>query len=212
MPKVSVGLPVYNGEDYLKEALDSLLNQTFKDFELIISDNASTDATQEICESFTSLDKRIRYYRNQENLGAAKNYNRVFELAVGEYFKWASHDDLCAPTFLERCVEILELQPSVILAYTRTLIIDAQGNITAKYADNANFMAPNPYKRLNNHLLPDRGRHISPVFGVIRSSALKKTRLIGNYIGSDTVLLVHLILLGQFYEVPEELFFSTNPP
>ena len=108
-PRVSIGMPVFNGENYLAEALDSLLTQTFSDFELIISDNASTDKTEEICRAYAVRDQRIRYFRNQENLGASRNYNRVFELSSGEYFKWAAHDDLCAPEFLGRCVDVLDL-------------------------------------------------------------------------------------------------------
>ena len=107
MPRVSIGIPVYNGGRFIKEAIDSILAQTFEDFELILSDNASTDETEEICKEYATLDRRIRYYRNEENLGAAKNYNRVFELSNGEYFKWASHDDLCAPEYLERCIAAL---------------------------------------------------------------------------------------------------------
>ena len=111
-PKVSIGLPVYNGEDFLAEALDSLLDQTYDDFELIISDNASTDSTADICTSYSAKDSRIRYLRSDVNLGAAVNYNLVFELATGEYFKWAAHDDICAPEFIGACVDILDRYPT----------------------------------------------------------------------------------------------------
>src|SRR5436190_12174806 len=94
-PIVSIGLPVFNGERYLRQALDSLLGQDFQDFELIISDNASTDRTAEICRAYVAKDRRIRYYRNESNIGSAPNYRRVFELARGEFFKWCSHDDVC---------------------------------------------------------------------------------------------------------------------
>lgn len=89
--RVSIGLPVYNGEQYLAKALDSLLAQTFTDFEVIISDNASTDRTSEICAAYLERDPRIRYYRNQQNIGAAPNFNRTFELATGMYFKTCSY-------------------------------------------------------------------------------------------------------------------------
>ena len=113
--KLSIGMPIYNGDEFLKEAIESLLNQTFEDFEIIISDNASTDQTQQICRYYADLDPRIRYYRCKENLGAAWNYNRVFELSYGEYFKWAAHDDYCAPSFFERCVEALDRDRNIIL-------------------------------------------------------------------------------------------------
>ncbi len=124
MPRVSVGLPVYNGENFIKDALDSILAQTFEDFELIISDNASTDGTQQICRQYTSKDQRIRYIRNDGNIGASKNFNQVFELSSGEYFKWIAHDDLCAPEFLERCVEVLDQDPSIVLCFARPKAID----------------------------------------------------------------------------------------
>ena len=116
IPRVTIGLPVYNGQNYLVETLESLLAQTYTDFELVISDNASTDRTEAICRQYAAGDARIRYYRNDENIGASANYNRAFELGRGEYFKWAAHDDLLAPTYLERCVEVLDANPDVVLA------------------------------------------------------------------------------------------------
>src|SRR4051794_35048945 len=110
-PQVSIGLPVFNGERYLASALDCLINQDFDDFELIISDNASTDATESICRDYAEKDKRIRYFRNEANIGATQNYNRVFELASGEYFKWASHDDECHPSLIRRCLETFAESP-----------------------------------------------------------------------------------------------------
>src|SRR3712207_6191103 len=111
-PKVSIGLPVYNGEKFIREAIDSILNQTFEDFELIISDNASTDETAAICQTYAAQDRRVRYFRNLENIGAAGNHNRVFEAASGKYFKWAAHDDLCGPNFVAECVNVLDRDPS----------------------------------------------------------------------------------------------------
>ena len=105
-PRVSIGLPVYNGERYLAQALDSILAQDFVDFEIIISDNASSDSTQEICERYERLDRRITYSRLPENLGAAYNYNRLVGMSNGELFKWASHDDRIQPAFLSRRVAL----------------------------------------------------------------------------------------------------------
>jgi glycosyltransferase involved in cell wall biosynthesis len=106
-PRLAIGLPVHNGERYVSQAIDSLLGQTFTDFTLIVSDNGSTDATEEICRAYARRDARIRYHRSDENRGAAWNFNRVFELADSPYFKWAAYDDLCAPHFVERCIEFL---------------------------------------------------------------------------------------------------------
>lgn len=118
-PQVSIGLPVYNGEKYVGKAIESVLSQTFKDFELIICDNASTDQTEKICREDATKDSRVRYYRNEKNLGAAKNFNRVFELSSSEYFKWLAADDLIEVDFLQRCVELLDSDASLLLACPR---------------------------------------------------------------------------------------------
>src|SRR5713101_1663534 len=122
--RVSIGVPVYNGERYLGAALDSLLTQTYEDFELVICDNASTDRSGEIAQSYAAKDKRVRYARNQKNLGAARNYRRTFELSSGAYFRWAPADDLSGPELLARCVEILDREPSVVLVNPKTSFID----------------------------------------------------------------------------------------
>jgi len=124
VPKVSIGLPVYNGERYLREAIDSILAQTMDDFELIICDNASTDGTEVVCREYVDRDDRIRYYRNDDNLGASRNFNRTVELALASYFKWAAHDDALAANYLARCVEILDHEPTVVLSHSDAWIID----------------------------------------------------------------------------------------
>ena len=211
MPKVSIGMPVYNGERFLGEALDSMLSQTYSDFELIISDNASTDNTDEICISYAKKDKRIRYYRNEKNLGAAWNYNRVFILSKGEYFKWATHDDICNSNFLCRCVKILDEKPSAILSFSKTVIIDENGNRVKIYDDKLNLNSPDPVRRFKGFIFRSAGE-CNAVFGLIRSSLLEKTPLIGNYNGSDIILLANLALLGKFYEISEELFYRRDHP
>lgn len=209
IPRVSIGMPVFNGENFLEAALDSLLGQTYTDFELIISDNASSDRTQQICESYAARDARIRYYRNATNLGAARNYNRVFALATGEYFKWAAHDDVCAPEFLQRCIEVLDSDPSIILCYTHAKTIDRDGNILQEYDPKPELTSPMAHERfyycVNAH---HKITHYPLwVFSVIRSDVLRKTRLIGNYASSDRVLAAELALLGRFYEIPTCLFY-----
>jgi glycosyltransferase involved in cell wall biosynthesis len=208
--RVSIGMPVFNGDNYLAGALDSILRQTYSDFELIISDNASTDRTGEICREYASSDARIRYVRNEANLGAARNYNRVFALSSGKYFKWASHDDLCAPEFLERCVEVLDREASVVLSYSRTSIIDEHGKPIRTYCDDFNLNSPLPHERF--HRVFAANRMLNPIAGVVRSETLKRTRLIANYAGSDAVLLAELALRGEFHEVPECLFYRRVHP
>jgi glycosyltransferase involved in cell wall biosynthesis len=210
LPRVSIGLPVYNGERYVKDAIQSILGQTFTDFELIISDNASTDDTERICREFAEQDPRIRYDRNHRNLGAAANYNRVFALSAGKYFKWAAHDDVCAPEYLAKCVDILERYPSVVLCYPRAKIIDDKGVPVKDYDHSLHLDANQPSRRLRAYFL----KHFvyKPVFGVIRRTSLAKTPLIANYVGSDLVLLARLALAGQIYEVPDRLFLLREHP
>jgi glycosyltransferase involved in cell wall biosynthesis len=206
MPLVSIGLPVYNGEEYLAQTIESLLTQTFTDFELIISDNASTDGTEQICRRYAANDPRIRYSRNERNIGAGGNYNRVFALSTGKYFKWAAHDDLCGPEYLRRCVAVLETTPPVVLCYTKTTIIDESGAPAQHSEDSFHLSSDRPSERLRDCFLA--GSWIfQPVFGVIRRETLDRTPLIANYVGSDLVLLARVALAGRIHEVPERLFF-----
>jgi glycosyltransferase involved in cell wall biosynthesis len=206
-----VGLPVFNAERYLAEALDSLLAQTFTDFELIVSDNGSRDATEEICRSYARQDGRVLYHRHPENRGAAWNFNYVFHLARGKYFRWAAYDDLCAPTHLERLVEALEQRPSsVVLCYTATRLIDETGAVVDDYDDRLDLRAPTPGRRLVE--LVRNLRYANPTYGLIRREALSRTRLLGSYPSADLVLLGELALLGEFHEIPERLFFRRVHP
>ena len=205
-PLVSIGLFVYNGERYIREALDSFLGQTFTDFELIISDNASTDRTEEICKEYVARDGRVRYSRNAQNMGAGWNVRRVVELATGKYFKWAACDDLCEPRFLERCVAALEADPSLVLAHTRTRVIDEQGNFIENYGCQLRTADRDPLVRLEDLLLV--GHRCYQIFGVIRMGALKSVPPQGSYVHSDRVLLLQLGMLGPYHEDPEFLFVS----
>lgn len=212
-PRVSIGMPVYNGEVYLKDALDSILMQTFSDFELIISDNGSTDQTAEICQAYAAKDQRIRYYRSEQNLGAGWNFNRVVELATGEFFRWACHDDICAPKLLEECVQILDAHPEVVLSYPQTLIINEHGQEVQKYFDGFDLRLAEPYKRFSQYLnLVRSGHGCHPIFGLIRLDTLQKTARMGIYPSSDLVLLGELTLYGEFFEIPQYLFLKRDHP
>ena len=141
LPLISVGMPVYNGERFIVETIESLLSQSFKDFEVVVCDNASSDNTESICRSYEKRDKRIRYYRNPRNLGAAKNYRKTFELSKANYFRWANCDDLFEPASLERCLSVLEGDSSVVLTYPKTKIIDENGKFVAMYDDNSHLVS-----------------------------------------------------------------------
>lgn len=203
-PRVSVGLPVYNAEKYLEKALDSILAQTYQDFELIISDNASVDRTQEICQTYAARDARIRYYRNAKNLGAVPNFNRVLELATSEYHKWAPYDDLIEPDFLARCVAVLDQNPAVVLCYSRAKIIDEAGNFEVDYNPGPDTSSRKPHERFRNLILYPE--YAVQQMGLIRTSVLKEVGGHQSYPSSDEVLLAELALRGQFFEIPERLY------
>lgn len=209
-PRVSIGLPVYNGERFLKEALDSLLAQTYTDFELIISDNASTDGTEQICRMYAVQDQRVRYYRNAKNVGVGPNFNRVFELSTGDYFKWASADDLCKPEHLSRCLDVLENDGSVVLACSKTAFIDASGRTLDITDPGWNLRSEAAHERLRYVIRA--GHWVNPHYGLIRTSALSKTRLIPTYPGGDYRFLAELSLRGKFVEIPERLFLRRIHP
>jgi glycosyltransferase involved in cell wall biosynthesis len=208
-PLVSVGLFVYNGERFLKAALDSILNQTFTDFELIISDNASTDRTGEIAEAYAKRDRRIRYYRSEKNMGAGWNARRVYELATGKYFKQAAVDDLIEPDFLRQCVEILESDPNCVVAHSRTKEVDENGTFIRNYITPLKTDSNDPVERFRG-ILTTGGDMCYQIFGVMRMSALRQLPPQGSYVNADGVLLARMSLLGRFHEIPEYLFISTR--
>jgi glycosyltransferase involved in cell wall biosynthesis len=203
-PRVSVGLPVFNAEKYLDQAINSILKQTYSNFELIISDNSSTDRTQDICMAYAAKDPRIRYFRNEINLGAAPNFNRVFKLSESEFFKWAPYDDLVAPDFLTRCVEILDENPKIILCYSKIKIIDEKSDYVVDYDPGPDTSSLKPHERFRNLVL--KPEYAVQQMGLFRSEILKKTELMGSYPSSDEVFLAQVTLLGEFYELPERLY------
>jgi glycosyltransferase involved in cell wall biosynthesis len=210
LPRVSIGLPVWNGENYLAEAVASILGQTYQDFELILSDNGSTDGTAAICRRYVAEDARVRYHRFDENQGAGKNFNFVFAEARGEYFKWAAHDDVLGPEYLSLCVETLDRDPLMVLCHTRSGRIDAEGRISGSYTWTMRLDSPHPRERFRDLIIV---RHnCVAIFGVMRREVLAKTGLIGNYVASDRVLLAELSLHGKLYEIPETHFYRRDHP
>lgn len=229
-PTVSVGLPVYNGERYLRECLDGLLSQTYQDFEIVISDNASTDETETICRSYADRDARIRYHRQSVNRGANWNFNQVFKLSRGAYFKWAAVDDLCQSSYLERMVAILDSQPDCVWCHSLTVHIDEVGKVVDEDFCNlgSEKTAGHSLLATDSRLSIDDPRGHSPSkrfaavllgttwcadsFGLIRSRTLSSTALEGPYYGAEKVLMAELALRGHYIEVPEVLFFQRIHP
>jgi glycosyltransferase involved in cell wall biosynthesis len=211
-PKLSIGLPVYNGENFLAEAVNSILSQTFSDFELIISDNASTDRTEELCRAYAQNDERVRYYRNPKNIGIARNYNITYELSSqsSDLFKWAAHDDVLMPGYLERCVELLDKEPSIVCVHTYTQKIDQYGTVKENYPDDQFTDSSQRVKRFHDVIC--KTHQVIVGHAVIRKSVLDKTKLFGAYPGADWALQAEIALYGRLYEIPEYLFKRRSHP
>jgi glycosyltransferase involved in cell wall biosynthesis len=210
-PRISIGLPVYNGERYLRQALDAILSQTFADFELIISDNASTDSTPDICKSYAAKDARVRYFRNSSNIGISRNFNRVFELSSGgEYFKWCAHDDLIAPDVVQKCVEYLDQNPEIVLCYPKSIDIDEDGNAFRYYTYKLRTDSPKASERFYDLMWYEHP--CFQLFAVVRTSALRKTPLHEHYPSADRVLIARLGFLGPFHQLPDYLHYNRDYP
>jgi len=210
-PRISLALPVYNGEKFIAGAIRSILSQDYCDFELIITDNASSDKTPEICREFAALDSRIRYFRNDRNLGAGPNYNLGFHLSTGEYFKWCSSDDLLTPNFIGACLRVLETNPQVALAYGTTQSIDQNGNeIPLVGSTMPDTRDEDPARRFRNII--NRVGTCYEIFGMFRRRQLLLSSLHRPYYGSDRALLVEMSLFGQFVHVPGIVFYNREHP
>ncbi len=209
VPLLSVGMPVRNGERFLAQAIESILAQTFTDFELVVSDNASTDATPAIVRAYAARDPRVRFVRNDADRGAAYNYNRVTELSRGRYIRHAAHDDVLAPTNLERCVELLESDPTIALAYPQMSRIDETGAVIDTFSGSLDLDEHDPVARWRRFVrLIHQGSMCDPVFGVFRADVLRATPVLRTVIGADMLLLGDVVLRGRVAEIPEVLFFE----
>lgn len=209
-PRMSVTLPVFNGERYIAQAIRSILDQTYGDLELIISDNASTDATEEICRSFEAQDRRIRYVRQPRNIGASPNFNICFELASGEYFKWAAHDDYVEPEYLAKCIAALDANPDAVLCQSLVRLIDSQDRVIEINRP----IEPAAASRRASERFAARIRNprCLEIWGVIRRTALLESVLIGSYVGMDRALLLELALRGRFVLIDQPLFTNRDHP
>jgi glycosyltransferase involved in cell wall biosynthesis len=208
-PRLSVGLPVFNGKDFVAESIEALLGQSYTNFELIIADNASTDDTGDICREYAKGDSRIRYHRHPQNIGLAPNHNFVVQEARGELFKWAANDDLYACTLLERCVEALDEYPDVVLAHSWTAKINSAGDVTKAFEYPMLTSSPSAPVRFRSILFDGGG---DDDYGVMRIEVLRRTAMKGSYHHADRTIIAELGLHGRFYQVPEWLYFRRMHP
>ncbi len=209
-PKLSIGIPVYNGERYLSEAIDALLEQSFGDFELLISDNASTDATEQIARAAVSRDPRVAYFRNAKNLGAAANFTAVFRRATAPYFKWACADDRMAPGFLDAALRELDAHPEAVACYGQVTLIDAEGREIGHFEQGLDLRSPDVrerFRRARAHM-----GLLNVLQGVMRTQAVARCAPQGAYQGSDEVLVTELSLQGRIHEVSAPMLFRRMHP
>ena len=208
-PRLTIGLPVYNGEKYVAESLEALLGQSFTDFELIISDNASTDGTGDICRRYERQDSRVRYFRQPRNIGLAPNHNFVAEQARGELFKWAANDDLYARDLVERCIEALDKYPDVVLVHSWTAKVDDSGAVIKAFEYPLNTASPRAPERFRSMLFDNGG---DDDYGVMRTEVLRRTAMKESYHHADRTIIAELSLHGRFYQVPDWLYFRREHP
>jgi glycosyltransferase involved in cell wall biosynthesis len=207
---VTIGLPVYNGEVYLRQALDSIINQDYINLEIIISDNCSTDKTKDICLEYASQDSRIQYYRQERNIGAIANFNYVLALAKGVFFNWVACDDFLAPSYILKCVNKLQEYPSAIGCCSDINFINEDGTSRVSWTEsysNIDGLGKNIVER-TREITSKVGWYA--VYGLFKTSILKQTTLQTRY-ADDVLLLVNLVLLGEITKVPEHLFYYRVP-
>ena len=201
-PQLVIGMPVYNGGRYISETIESILNQTFSDFILLISDNASTDQTQHICQEFARKDKRISYRRQDKNLGMAGNFNYVLQPGNAPFFKWAAHDDLIRPNYLEKCIELLKKEPELAIVHSRTERISDNSDSLGFY-DDLGLRGLRISERFWRTLWTD---NIYEIYGVMRAKYVSHARPVGLFFGSERNLLAEVLLQGNMGYIDEPLF------
>ncbi len=223
MPRVSIGLPVYNGENFVADAIESVLAQSFTDWELLICDNASTDRTAEICQAFAQRDQRIHFERSSSNRGAAWNFNRVFELASSPFFRWLSHDDFLSPDCIQACLNALEEAPEAVLCCSTTGVINADGRQVLDDLpgeSDLHFQELTPSgetKRIEMSRSADAStryagilfysRRCYEVYGLIRRETMGNTQLHPPYCGGEKVWLAEVALMGRIVELSDTHFY-----
>ena len=211
MALLGIGLPVFNGERYIRDAIEGLLAQSFSDYQLLICDNASTDGTREICLEYQRSDQRVLYRRNETNVGAAANFNLAFQLTTGRYFKWAADDDICGPDFLSACVNALEADQQAVLAMPPVRVIGVDGQVLFDYDPRLRRSGSSrPSQRFRE--LIDMDHWCTDIFGLMRRDVLARTPVIGSFLGSDRNVLAELALYGRFCRTTDGVFLSREHP
>jgi glycosyltransferase involved in cell wall biosynthesis len=212
-PLVSIGLPVRNGEQHVGEAVRSALDQEHARLELVISDNASDDGTEEICRQFAGSDVRIRYYRQTQDIGLIANFNAVLHLARGTYFKWMGDDDHLAPTYVSRCVEVLDADPTLILVTTQQAHVGPDGTVESASYEGHRMRSTRPVERFTEmlRLLNESRLLLDPIYGMTRQAlAARIPRPVMLF--EDQIFAARLALAGPFGHLNEVLSCRRSKP
>lgn len=202
-PQISIGMPVFNGEKYISEALDSLLAQTFTDFELIISDNASTDNTQEVCQQYEKKDSRIIYIRQPNNIGAISNFSFVKDRAQGEFFMWAAHDDRWDTKFIESTLKVFNEHPNVGLVFSNFII----RNLDTKDELKVQVKALDYDNKLLNYVVGVLNMCPSLIYGVFKINLIKDVQL-ESYDFADVQVISDLSMKTKIKVINEYLYVA----
>lgn len=209
--RVCIGMPVYNGARYVTASIEAALAQTYSDLDVLLVDNASTDATAEICLEFARRDPRVRYVRFDEHLGVADNYTRTFGLCRSEFFKWTASDDLFDPTFIEKCVAVLDANRDAVVCYTEAAVIDASGTVVRKDKFMLDLEHSSPSARFRRLIMaPPKHHGAHEQYGLIRTEVMRRTGVMSNHVMGCRVLLAELALRGRLLRINEVLFFSRD--
>ena len=219
--KITIGIPVYNGEKFVSEKISSIINQDFNDFELIISDNGSTDSTKEICEKFTSLDKRIRFFSHKKNMGPNWNFNFILEKAKGKYFMWTSVDDEILSGFIVKNISILETRNDVICSISQVkpygektdyligknevkLFEKIKKNLIRSFTPMKNFSTSGVYEKKIRTYLKLRG-HQQVFYGIFRTNQIREFFVSEFVTGFDLATMLNALKFGDFFVLDEVL-------
>ena len=207
---VSIGLPVYNGEPFLRQAIESLLAQSYKNIELVISDNCSTDLTKDICLEYAVNDKRVKYYRNNINIGPIANFNKVFKLSKGNFFMWGSHDDYWAPHYIRSCIMGFNKSDKIALVGSKCNQVDSTSGCCVLTDEGLSTIDLKDDKRFKQYklMLHNRKNVNSIFYGIFKREYLEPIMPMINVIASDHLLLAELSLQYEFLTLPSVLMFK----
>lgn len=219
--KLSIGIPVFNGEKFLRQCLDSLLTQTFANFELIISDNASDDSTSDICNEYSKKFKNFRYFKQKKNMGIKWNFNFVLEQAKCNYFIWVAVDDTFLPNFLKKNLEILESQQNLVGCISKIKPYDLNDlkisdtdeffkNVTkqlrTRFRKRGTYSIKGTYDERVRFYLKKSTCQI--IYGVIKTSVIRKSIIIEEFEGSDWCINLNILKQGDFHVIDEVLMLQ----